>query len=522
MIVKGRSRTDGGALGQYLLSVGSYAKNREANERITVWDATGYAEGVPLPTLLHSWERSAETTRCAKPLYHLQMRSAVGEHLTRAQWLQCVDKAEAAHGLTGHERVIVAHTKDGQEHVHVVWNRIDWERGKAVEMRYDWRTCLEVAREMEHELGLRQLGQERDGKLSAKEEAAVRRHGKDPQMQKDLVQTCWEQAASGQAFTRHLDTYGMILAKGDTRGYLAVDRDGDFYLVSRTTGSTAQAVRAKLADVDRDALPTLEEARAQQHARHATDLFRQQQRDRDRLDAHHVRELQRLVEPLTAPTTRRDREAPAPQREARLGAPLYAQADLVRVQRDALRHLRERLEARDRQERPAQAQPRREAVPPRDQRSAYERTVARHAQQRERLLVVQREARRRAGVVDLASDVEAQRPNVRPLWEAHAVASVPTPQQATSATPLTPTDRARLAAQALMQRTQREREQAQARPPGERLPETSAQRLERLAREGGSALTAQDRARLRDFAAHHPRPTPREGRERDQGRERDR
>ena len=77
------------------------------------------------------FERSAERTQCAKPLYHVQMRSAEGEHLTREQWLYSVEKVERKLGLTGHDRVIVAHTKEGQDHVHIVWNRIDYERGKA-------------------------------------------------------------------------------------------------------------------------------------------------------------------------------------------------------------------------------------------------------------------------------------------------------------------------------------------------------------------------------------------------------
>ena len=125
MIVKARSRTDGGALANYLLSEGYYAKNRDENEHIALWEGAGVAEGVKLQTLLHSYELSAATTHCAKPLYHMQMRSAEGEHLTREQWLYSVEKAEARLGLVGHDRVIVAHTKEGQDHVHIVWNRID-------------------------------------------------------------------------------------------------------------------------------------------------------------------------------------------------------------------------------------------------------------------------------------------------------------------------------------------------------------------------------------------------------------
>ena len=128
MIINGKSRADGGALGDYLLSEGRYAKNRDENEGVEIWEAVGVAEGMRLQTLLRSFELSAADTQCEKPLFHIQMHTAEGENLDRQKWLYAVTALEERLGLTAHDRVIVAHTNDGQDHLHVVWNRIDLDR----------------------------------------------------------------------------------------------------------------------------------------------------------------------------------------------------------------------------------------------------------------------------------------------------------------------------------------------------------------------------------------------------------
>jgi hypothetical protein len=106
MIIKARSRANGGALADYLLSVGKFAKNREENERIEIWEALAIEYGDTLHSILQSFEETALPSSCRKPLYHVQMRTDAGEHLTREQWLSAVDRLEQRLGLEGHERVV--------------------------------------------------------------------------------------------------------------------------------------------------------------------------------------------------------------------------------------------------------------------------------------------------------------------------------------------------------------------------------------------------------------------------------
>jgi len=265
VIIKGKSRGKGGALGDYLLNEGRFSHKKDENERVEIWEALGHEYGATLQDILENFEASALHSQCEKPLYHIQMRADEGEHLTREQWRYAVERLEKKLGLEGHERAIVAHTKDGQEHLHVVYNRMDYETGLAKDLGMDVRKRHECARELEKELGLRQLRQNvREGKLNEQEQQQARRVGKDPQLQKEIIQTCWKHAENGKELQAKLNAHGMMLAKGETRGFLAVGREGDFYLVGRVVGKREKEVREKVGDLDREALPTVKEAQAAQ------------------------------------------------------------------------------------------------------------------------------------------------------------------------------------------------------------------------------------------------------------------
>ena len=268
MIIKARSRTGGRALGNYLLNEGYWAKKADKNERIEIWEAVdvvpvpgGSDSPLTLQDKLRSFEVSAAGSQCRKPLYHVQFRTADGEHLTREQWMIAVNRLEQKLGLDGHDRAIVAHTLKGQQHVHVAWNRIDYETGLAVDLKHDGRKRVALARELEREFGLRELRDPGKGRLHEKEQAIATRLGKDPEEIKATIQRCYRDAANGQELQASLLEQGMVLAKGERREFLVVDGDGVYYGLGRVTGERAKAVREKLQDIDRLALPSVAEAK---------------------------------------------------------------------------------------------------------------------------------------------------------------------------------------------------------------------------------------------------------------------
>ena len=339
MIVKGNIRTNGSSLGSYLLSEGRFEKNKEKNERIEVWEANGFEQGDRIQDILADFEHSAAGTQCEKPLFHVQIRAGKGEHLTREQFLESVNRLEEKLELTGHERVIVAHTLEGQEHLHVVWNRIDHEQEKAVELHYYKHKCTDLARELEKEFGLRELSaQKQQGKLSRDEEQQAIRHDEKPQEIKAAVRECWEQSDSGKAFVNALDERGYLLAAGDRRDYVIVDELGGTYSPARLTGSKAAQVRERLSDIDREALPSVAEAKEMQDDRaHGIKTAREQAQWEEALAKAAIEKAEQEAQAkrLAEREEKYRQEELAKQRRERKAAKLYSKADMVSVQNDA-------------------------------------------------------------------------------------------------------------------------------------------------------------------------------------------
>lgn len=341
MIIKGNVRKDGSRLGDYLLSEGRYAKNQQKNEHIEVWEASGIEQGDRLQNILDDFEHSAAGTQCEKPLFHVQIRTGGNEHISREQFLETINRLEEKLELSGHERVVVAHTLNGQEHVHVVWNRIDYEQQKAADLHYYKNKSTDLARELEKEFGLRELSPSKQGKLSRDEEQQAIRHGQSPQEIKDAIRDCWQQSDSGKAFSAALDEQGYMLAAGDRRDFVIVDEQGGTYSVARVTGSKAAEVRNRLSDIERDQLPSVDEAKEIQFDRyHGNRSVRDEIEWEEGLAEAGIRKgesdyLREREEKL------KKRETKTEKRHAHVMATLYSKADMVTVQQSAMRYLKE-------------------------------------------------------------------------------------------------------------------------------------------------------------------------------------
>ena len=92
----------------------------------------------------------------------------------------------------------------------------------------------------------------------------------------------WHQSDSGPAVAAALKERGYIHCEGN-RGLFVVDQAGHEHSLARRVGARVQEVDARMADIDRDALPSVEEARALARE-HAED---RQQRDRAQPQSGH-------------------------------------------------------------------------------------------------------------------------------------------------------------------------------------------------------------------------------------------
>lgn len=251
----------------------------DTNSRAEVVDISGLLSE-DLPSALREMKTIADQSRCrGNFMYQANINPRDNEHLTPAQWREAVDLLEKNLGLEGHQRVVIEHEKEGRVHRHVVWNRVDVDTLRVADMGGNYYTHERTAREIEQRFGLeptRSLhGEHREEGRPERtpelwEQRAADRSRIDPKELKAELTELWRATDSGKAFKSALEERGYILAKGDRRDFCVVDHAGDAHsLARRIDGVRAKDVRERMGDIDRDGLPTVTEARNQQHARYA-------------------------------------------------------------------------------------------------------------------------------------------------------------------------------------------------------------------------------------------------------------
>jgi hypothetical protein len=271
MIIKGGSRAAPGQLAWHL-------QRRDTNDRVEILELQSIA-----PTLgqaFRDWQTLTEGTRGTKGLYHANIDPAKDYTMTREQWQRAVEVLEKELGLEGQPRAVVMHEKYGREHIHVVWARTDIDR---MVLRSDSqnylaheRASLALEKEFGHEHvpgkhAKRDRGKQPEFPKAEANQAEWQqgeRTGISPAERKDQITALKESCDSGQAFKTALEEQGYILAKGDRRDFVIVDEAGSIHSLGRQIRDMKAAeLRAFMKDVDRETLPTAEEAVALQRQR---------------------------------------------------------------------------------------------------------------------------------------------------------------------------------------------------------------------------------------------------------------
>lgn len=294
MILKGSQRANGADLAVHLL-------NAYDNERIEVAEVHGTVAD-DLYGAFAEFEAVAAGTRATKPLYSLSINPP--EKLTREQYAEAIDMIEKRLGLTGQPRAIVFHhktDKDGQvrEHCHVVWSRIDAEKMRAIHMAHDHRKLCDLACDLAHKYGLdlppglKAWDEKRRFKKEALEptlgeKAQQEATGISPEQRRAEITAAFEQSDNTKAFINALEQKGYVLAAGSRRGFVVVDKFANVHSLSRyVKGHSAKQIRARLAPLTPEQLPSVDEAKEIVRQRKQAQDERQREqkaRDKDRLD----------------------------------------------------------------------------------------------------------------------------------------------------------------------------------------------------------------------------------------------
>jgi hypothetical protein len=76
----------------------------------------------------------------------------------------------------------------------------------------------------------------------------ARRAGLDPREIKSVLRGCWNASDNLASFEQALKERGFWLARGDRRGFVAIDYMGEVYSLSRFTGVKVKELKARLGD----------------------------------------------------------------------------------------------------------------------------------------------------------------------------------------------------------------------------------------------------------------------------------
>jgi hypothetical protein len=261
VISKGTTHNNGARLAAYMTT-------GKDGERAELWQLRGF-EATNITDAFRDVQIMAGATKCEQPFFHVQVRNRDGETLTRHQWEHAADRIERMLGLTQQPRAIAFHIdeKTGHEHMHVAWSRIDDETFKAKPLPFFKERLKKISRELEVHFALEPVTNKREGDIkfapTRAEHEQARRLGLDVHEVRNTIRACYERSDCGASFRAALEHEGMILAQGEKRDFIVIDREGGMHaLGKRILDETATKIRARLSDLSRDELPTVEMARA--------------------------------------------------------------------------------------------------------------------------------------------------------------------------------------------------------------------------------------------------------------------
>src|SRR5208337_507454 len=294
---KGNLHAHGAKLAAYLTTT-------YADERAELVELRGFAAGTVREAFLDV-QMQAAATQATKPFFHAYVRLPKGEaaeKLTRELWLTFAERLEKQLGFTDQPRAIAFHHgASGESHMHIAWSRIDLETLTAIDPGLYKNKMKNLCRAFEQEFGLTRVANERGADVKTKSAARPefeqsRRLGSDLKAVRNAIHDCWQSADSGQAFAAALAEHDLMLARGDRRAFVVIDREGgDHALSKRITGATAAATRQRMADLDSASLPSVADAKAMQQAQRTARMSEIEAPEIDQEAATHAAQRDRLV-----------------------------------------------------------------------------------------------------------------------------------------------------------------------------------------------------------------------------------
>lgn len=273
MIVKGRARSGPAQLAAYLLR----DDGKERPVLIQLFDG-----GEDLHKAFEQWATIGEGTRGEKGLYHAQIAPEARYMMTPEQWKRAAEILAEELGMKDHERAIVVHEGGKNPHAHVVFNRTDADTMRMWDDGFNYLKHEQASKRMEQEFAHEPVPgkhAKRDREKQPEPPRAETGHedhqqaartAMTPDERKEQVTALRSASDNAPSFKNALEDAGYILARGDKRGLVIVDGQGEVYSLSRqVTDLKSKELKAFMDGIDPAKLPTVAEAKALQEAKGA-------------------------------------------------------------------------------------------------------------------------------------------------------------------------------------------------------------------------------------------------------------
>lgn len=290
MILKGSQRGGASRLAAHLLKA-------EENEHIELYELSGFVAD-DLQGALQEIYAVSRGTKCQQYMFAVSLNPPQEETAPIQYFGKAITDIEAKLGLEGQPRAVIFHEKEGRRHAHCVWSRIDAKEMKAINLPFYKMKLQDISRQLYFQYGWQMPKgllnrQERNPlNFTLAQWQQAKRAGEDPKLLQQLFQDCWSSSDNRASFEQALNGYGLHLAKGDKRGFVAIDYRGEVYSLSRWLKVKTNALKERLGNPDK--LPTTKEV---------TTLISQRMTEKLKVYVHDVEtKLQSRVKPYVQKT----------------------------------------------------------------------------------------------------------------------------------------------------------------------------------------------------------------------------
>lgn len=244
MILKASQRGGPRQLAVHLL-------NEKDNEHVTVAEVRGFVAD-DLYGAMAETVAVSRGTKCQQPVFSLSINPPKDANVTKDDLFAAADKAGEALSLGAQPRAVVIHEKAGRLHAHVVWSRIDAETMTAINLPHFKNKLRALSKELflEHGWDLPDGHRLHDWKnplnFTLAEFQQAERAGLDPRELKQLFRSAYERSDNLASFRHAMEEHGYYLARGDRRGVVALDVNGEVFAVARWSGVRTKEAQQKL------------------------------------------------------------------------------------------------------------------------------------------------------------------------------------------------------------------------------------------------------------------------------------